>query len=90
MTVSRISVSLDAALAQRVREIAAKRSVSVSAWIAEAARQGVRNVDLGEVIDDIIAANGWDRDELIAEARRAHYEQHPRPSDKQLSRGDLR
>ena len=75
VTSSRISVSLEADLARRVRDIAAQRGLSVSAWIAEAVRHGVRNVGLGEVIDEIIAANGWNRDELIAEAQRSHYEQ---------------
>jgi predicted transcriptional regulator len=75
VTASRMSVSLEAELAQRVRDIAAQQGLSVSAWIAEAIRQGVRHVGLGEVIDEIIAEHGWDRDDLIAEAQRSHYEQ---------------
>ena len=72
---SRMSVSLDAEIAERVRDIAARQGLSVSAWIAGAVLQGVRHFNLGEVLDEIIAENGWNRDELIAEAQRSHYEQ---------------
>ena len=87
VTASRISVSLEAQLAQRVRDIAAQQGLSVSAWIAEAVRQGVHDVALrtltsaeaeqmrqaalSEFLDEVLAEKGWDREELIAEALEA-------------------
>jgi hypothetical protein len=38
--------------------------MTVSAWIAEAARDRVRNLVLGKVIDEVIAEMGWEPAEL--------------------------
>lgn len=68
MAVEKFSVSLDPELSRALRAAAEEEDVSVSAWIAEAARQRLRNHMLGIALDEIIAEQGWTREELLQEA----------------------
>ena len=74
MTVEKLSISFDERLAAEVRAACEHDDASLSAWLAEAARQRLRNVALGAALDDIIAELGYSEAELLDEARRAHEE----------------
>ena len=52
MAVEKLSVSLEASLAKIVRGAASEAGVSVSTWLAEAARAKARQRALLEAIDD--------------------------------------
>ncbi|MEZ5410348.1 MAG: hypothetical protein R2761_20120 [Acidimicrobiales bacterium] len=69
MAVEKFSVSLDPELSRALREAAEEDDVSVSAWMAEAVRQRLRNHLLGVWLDEVIAEQGWSREELLREAR---------------------
>jgi hypothetical protein len=51
MAVDRFSVTMDAELGAAVRESAARANMSVSAWLAEAAADRLRNDLLGRALD---------------------------------------
>lgn len=74
MAVGKLSVSLDQELAGFVRQAAAEEGVSLSAWIAAAARDRIRNRLLRIALDDLLAEIGpLPADEaarLVDEARR--------------------
>lgn len=67
---SRLSVALDPELGAAIREAAAARSTSVSAWLAQAAEHELRNQRLGEAISAWEAENGAITDEELAATRR--------------------
>lgn len=69
MAVEKFSVSLDPELSRALREAAEEDDVSVSAWMAEAVRQRLRNHMLGLALDEIMAEQGWSREELLREAQ---------------------
>ena len=50
MGVETVSVSFDAELAERIRASAAGQSESISAWLADAARDRLRLEALGEAV----------------------------------------
>jgi hypothetical protein len=59
MTASKVSISLDPAVAKRARaDIAAGRSKSLSAWLNEAGRARAEADDLGRVLAEIFQATG--------------------------------
>jgi hypothetical protein len=58
MPVDRISVTMDPELGAAVRDAAARAGMSVSAWIAEAAADKVRNQLLGAALDAWEAEDG--------------------------------
>lgn len=68
MAVEKFSVSFEPDLGRALREAAEEDGVSVSAWMAEAARQRLRNRTLGLVLDEVIREQGWSWEELLAEA----------------------
>jgi hypothetical protein len=68
MSVEKFSVSLDPQLGQALRAAALAENTNVSAWLATAIRQRLRHVALGAALDEILAEQGWSRDELLAEA----------------------
>ncbi len=80
MAVEKFSVSFEPDLGRALREAADAEGVSVSAWMAEAARQRLRNHTLGLVLDEIIQEQGWSWEELLAEAEadEAAFEASPR------------
>ncbi len=73
MTASKVSISLDPAVAARARDdIAAGKAKSLSAWLNDAARARVERDDLNSVLAEIFDATGGplSKDELnIARAR---------------------
>ena len=69
MAVEKFSVSLDPDLGRALRMAADAESVNVSAWMAEAVRQRLRHVALGQALDSILSEEGWTRSELLAETR---------------------
>ncbi len=73
MTVKKLSVSFEAELTDLIRETAAIEGVSVSAWLAEAASDRVRNRRLGLALDAAESEDGPMRSEemtrLVAAAR---------------------
>ncbi len=69
MAVEKFSVSLDPELSRALREAAEEDDMSVSAWMAEAVRQRLRNHLLGLALDEILAEQGWSREELLREAQ---------------------
>lgn len=68
MAVEKFSVSLEPDLGRALREAAETEHVTVSAWMAEAARQRLRNMALTVALDEIIGRNGWTWEELLREA----------------------
>jgi hypothetical protein len=51
MGVEKMSVSFDLELGSAIKKSAAKGSISVSAWLAQAARERLRRQALGEALD---------------------------------------
>jgi hypothetical protein len=72
MTVSKVTVSLDPAIAERARrDVAEGRAKSVSAWLNDAARERIEDEDLASVLSDLFEATGGALSEQeLAEARR--------------------
>lgn len=74
MTVSKLSVSLDEELAVVVRAAAAEEGLSVSAWLANAAQDRIRNRLLRVALDELALEEGAmspeEADRLVAEALR--------------------
>lgn len=67
MTVERITVSLEAELAEAVRRAAEADAQNVSAWIADAARRRLASRGLRAVLADWEAEHGpFTEDELAA------------------------
>lgn len=59
MTVSKVTVSLDPAVAERARrEVAEGRARSVSAWLNDAARDRLEDEDLESVLAELFADTG--------------------------------
>ena len=59
MTSSKVSISLDPAVAERARaDIAAGRAKSLSAWLNEAGRAQLEREDLSSVLAEIFDAAG--------------------------------
>ncbi|MFO0761602.1 MAG: hypothetical protein U0359_34485 [Byssovorax sp.] len=70
MNVDRLSVTMEPRLGAAIRKAAKRAKLSVSAWIAEAAADRVRNELLGEALDAWEAEGGpFDEAELGAAAR---------------------
>ena len=67
MSVEKFSVSLDPQLGQALRAAAQADDMNVSAWLATAIRQRLRHAALGAALDEILAEQGWSREELLAE-----------------------
>lgn len=59
MTVTKVTVSLDPAVAQRAREdVAAGSAKSLSSWLNEAAKAYVEREDLEAVLAELLAETG--------------------------------
>jgi hypothetical protein len=58
MSVEKLSVSLEAELAKLVRSAAAEEGMSVSTWLAEAARVRARHRELREALAEFSTAHG--------------------------------
>ena len=71
MTVAKLSVSFEPELAEAIKEAAADEDETVSAWLAEAARQRVRNLMLGKFIAEMMEEHGWTEADLEAAAEEA-------------------
>jgi hypothetical protein len=70
MQVDRLSVTMDPDLGAAVRNAAARAGISVSAWLASAAADRLRNELLGSALDAWEEENGpFSEDELDAAAR---------------------
>jgi hypothetical protein len=50
MTVKRLAISMDPELADEIRARADAEGISVSAWLADAARREIRHRGLGELL----------------------------------------
>lgn len=73
MTVTKVTVSLDAAVADRARQdVATGRAKSLSAWLNEAAKSHVEEEDLGAVLADLLDETGGPitREELAGAEQR--------------------
>jgi hypothetical protein len=73
MTVQKVTVSLDPAVAERARQdVAAGRARSMSAWLNDAGRDRVERDDLAAVLHEILAETGGapTADELSRAERR--------------------
>ena len=68
MSVEKFSVSLEPQLGQALRAAAQAENTNVSAWLATAIRQRLRHAALGAALDEILAEQGWTRNELLADA----------------------
>jgi len=70
MTVTKVTVSLDPAVADRARQdVAAGRAKSLSSWLNEAARAHVEREDLESVLVDLLDETGGPPSEIeLAEA----------------------
>ncbi len=71
MTVSKVTVSLDPAVAERARQdVAEGRAKSVSAWLNDAGRARVDSEDLGLVLAELFHDTGGPvTNEELAQAR---------------------
>lgn len=70
---AKLAISLPAALAQKARRaVRTGRAASVSAYIAEALEQKVKNDDLAVLLDEMLAETGGPM--TAAERRRAERE----------------
>lgn len=80
MTASKVSISLDPAVAERARaDIAAGRAKSLSAWLNDAARVRLERDELGDVLAEILDSTGGPlAPEELAAARRRLAEAEPR------------
>jgi Arc/MetJ-type ribon-helix-helix transcriptional regulator len=59
MTVTKVTVSLDPAVADRAkRDVAAGKAKSLSSWLNEAARAHVEREDLGAVLAELLNETG--------------------------------
>lgn len=59
MTVSKVTVSLDSAVAERARrDVADGRAKSLSAWLNDAARDRMEYEDLAAVLTELFDATG--------------------------------
>ena len=63
----KFSVSFDPQLGQALRAAAQADNTNISAWLATAIRQRLRHAALGAALNEILAEQGWSRDELLAE-----------------------
>jgi uncharacterized protein (DUF1778 family) len=83
MKSEKLSISLEADLAEAIRNSASKEGVSVSSWIADASIQRARQFALEELVAadaaEFGALSDADVDRLIAEAHAAS--QDPRHAD---------
>lgn len=73
MTVTKVTVSLDSAVAHRARQdVAAGRAKSLSAWLNDAAKSHLEQEDLGAVLADLLDEAGGpiSRDELAGAEKR--------------------
>jgi hypothetical protein len=77
MSVEKFSVSLDPGLGQALRAAAQAENTNVSAWLATAIRQRLRHAALGTALDEILAEEGWTREELLAEAPKRRLAKQP-------------
>lgn len=69
MNVERLSITMDPRLGAAVRKAAKRAGVSLSAWIAEATAERVRNDALGQALDRWEAEDGrFTADELASAA----------------------
>ncbi len=71
MTVAKLSVSFEPELAEAVKQAAEDEDETVSAWLAEAARQRVRHLMLGRYIAEMMEEHGWTEADLEAAAEEA-------------------
>jgi hypothetical protein len=70
MNVDRLSITLDPALGAAARRAARRANISLSAWIAEATADRVRNEALGRALDAWEAEDGaFSAEELEAAGR---------------------
>jgi hypothetical protein len=69
VTVERLSISFDDDLAEQVRQHAAGGGTTISAWLAEAARNQLRQDGWKALFADWEAEHGEITDERIAKAR---------------------
>ncbi|MFO7592179.1 MAG: hypothetical protein R6X23_15020 [Acidimicrobiia bacterium] len=69
MTVERLTVSIESALATAVREAAEADEQNVSAWLADAARRQLANRGLRDVVAAWERERGAFSDEELAAAR---------------------
>lgn len=71
MQVDRLSITMDHRLGAAVRKAAKRAKMSLSAWIAEATADRVRNEALGHTLDQWEVEDGTFSSEELTEAERA-------------------
>jgi hypothetical protein len=69
VSVEKFSVSFEPELGQAIREAADEDDDTVSAWLAEAARDRLRNLALGHALDELLAEAGLSEDQVLKAAR---------------------
>ncbi len=69
MAVAKMSISMDAELAERIRAAAEAEGRSVSAWISEVLAKRLRRDNLRMMLDEYEAEHGAFTDEEMAQAR---------------------
>jgi hypothetical protein len=80
MTVTKVTVSLDSAVAERARrDVAEGRAKSLSAWLNEAGRAQAEKVDLAVVLAELFEESGGplSEDELAAARHRLSVAERP-------------
>jgi hypothetical protein len=71
MGVAKFSVSFDPDLGDAIRRAAEEEDETVSAWLADAARQRIRNLLLRQFLDELMEEKGWTEEQLLAAAAEA-------------------
>lgn len=73
MAIDKLSISLDESLAQIVRDAAAEENITVSAWLANAAQDRIRNRLLGLALEidnpEIVALSTEELMQIVSVAR---------------------
>lgn len=79
MAVEKFSISFDPELLAMVRD-AADDDETLSAWMAEAARQRIRGLAMDQFLDEVMHETGMTEEELLAAAAEARADAiHVRP-----------
>ncbi len=82
MAVEKFSISFDPELLAMVRD-AADDDETLSAWMAEAARQRIRGLAMDQFLDEVMHDTGMTEEELLAaaaEARAGAIQVQPKPA----------
>jgi hypothetical protein len=68
MPIDRLSFAADPVLGDQIRQSAERAGLSISAWLARAAEDRLRNELLGEFLEAVVADTGMPSEQAMREA----------------------